>query len=256
MLAFAVMLSSFVALTLVPMLGATFDPGQADDAETARHSLFARAYLGFMDHALKMPSLVIGAALAFAVVAAGMFTSLSSSLTPTEDRGFFFVVLRAPAGASSDYTDSQIRQVEAIAQSYQGEGGVDIVQSISGFGGSASGFVIVRLKDWSERDVTQQEILTRLNRELQRVPGVTGIARSGNSLGIRGAGRGVQLAVTGSDYETLAREAQKLVAAMSERPDVFSNPQIDYDTTQPLVEVHIDVAMAEELGSSRPMSRH
>ncbi|WP_372801273.1 efflux RND transporter permease subunit [Paracoccus seriniphilus] len=247
-LAFAVMLSSFVALTLVPMLGATFDPGQGDDAETAKHSLFARAYLGFMDHALKMPSLVIGAALAFAVVAAGMFTSLSSSLTPTEDRGFFFVVLRAPAGASSDYTDSQIRQVEAIAQSYQGEGGVDIVQSISGFGGAASGFVIVRLKDWSERDVTQQEILTRLNRELQRVPGVTGIARSGNSLGIRGAGRGVQLAVTGSDYETLAREAQELVAAMSERPDVFSNPQIDYDTTQPLVEVHIDVAMAEELG--------
>lgn len=247
-LAFAVMLSSFVALTLVPMLGAALDPGAAGQDQPAGPSLFGRAYLAFMDRALKAPALVIGGALAFAVVSAGTFVTLSSSLTPTEDRGFFFVVLRAPTGASSDYTDSQIRQVEAIAQSYGTEGGVRLVQSISGFGGSASGFVIVRLTDWDQRDIAQQEILTRLNKDLQSVPGVTGIARSGNSLGIRGAGRGLQLAVTGSDYEALANEAEKLVAAMQQRPDIFSNPQIDYDLTQPLVEMRIDVAMAEELG--------
>ncbi|MDB6179388.1 efflux RND transporter permease subunit [Paracoccus sp. Z330] len=247
-LAFSVMLSSFVALTLVPMLGASFDPGHGADPDGGRQGLLARAYLAFMDRALKMPALVIGAALAFAVVSAGMFTSLSSSLTPTEDRGFFFVVLRGPAGASSEYTDSQIQKVEDIARGYQNGGGVNIVQSISGFGGSASGFVIVRLSDWDERDISQQEILTDLNRKLQSVPGVTGIARSGNSLGIRGAGRGLQLAITGSDYDALSQEAEKLVAAMNERRDIFSNPQIDYDTTQPLVEVQIDVAMAEELG--------
>ncbi|MCZ4262081.1 efflux RND transporter permease subunit [Limimaricola sp. G21655-S1] len=248
-IAFAVMLSSFVALTLVPMLAAALDPGRMGKvAASPAPGLVTRAYAWLIDRCLRAPIVVLGAALAFAIFAAASFASLNSTLTPNEDRGFFMIMGRGPAGASATYVDTQIRQVEAIAESYRESGAVESVLSISGFGGSGSGFVIVRLADWEARDVAQQDLVADLNRQLQSVPGLTVMARSSNSLGIRGAGRGLQFAVTGNDYDTLAAEAETLVAAMRQEPEIFASPQVDYDTTQPMIEVEIDTAMAAELG--------
>jgi hydrophobic/amphiphilic exporter-1 (mainly G- bacteria), HAE1 family len=250
-LAFAVTLSSFVALTLVPMLASRFDPGRETRRSKgkARPSLLARGYFALVDRALAWPLLLLGVAVSFAIASGATYGSLGAALTPPEDRGFFMVSGRAPAGASAAYTDTQIRQVEQIVNDYRDRtGAVSAVQSISGFGGSGSGFVIVRLAPWADREETQEEVMAAINAEVSEVAGLTVMARSGNSLGIRGAGRGLQFAVTGPDYTQLVDEADRMVAAMAEMEDTFQNPQVGYDTSQPLVEVRVDTAMANELG--------
>ena len=252
-LAFCVTISSAVALSLVPMMASVLDPGRpgAGGSDSVdRPSLPARAYLRTVAGTLRLPLLTIGAALAFGVLSAGSYQSLSSELTPSEDRGFFFIVGRAPAGVSPAFTNTQATRMEDVLAPYRESGEVAAVQSLVGLGGAGQAVVIVRLADWNERTRSQQEILAEVNQRLSRIGGLTVFARSGNSLGIRGAGRGLQFAVTGKDFDYLVEQGDALVAAMRQMPEVFSNPQLSYDTNEPQIGVSIDSELATELGLS------
>ena len=108
-LAFCVTLSSFVALTLAPMLASILDPGRTDKLGDAAKEedgpgLISRGYLYLVDKAIRYPIASFGIAFAFAVFAIGASQTLTSTLTPTEDRGGFFIIAngrQVPAQAMS-----------------------------------------------------------------------------------------------------------------------------------------------------------
>ncbi|WP_323768227.1 efflux RND transporter permease subunit [Marinovum sp.] len=247
-LAFCVMISSFVALTLVPMLAATLDPGQGGGSAEAGPGAPARALLWLVDRALALPMLVMALAVCFGLVSVWLFGALNTALTPTEDRGAFFIVARAPSGVSSGFTDQHVQTIEALIAPYVDSGEVEAVQSIVGIGGGTSAFVIARLADWADRDRSQQEIMAELNRSFQTVTGLTVFARSPNSLGIRGAGSGLTAAVTGTNPAVLTAQAEALVAAMQARPEVFSSAQLSQEAYVPEIKVTIDADLAREYG--------
>lgn len=252
-LAFCVLLSSIVALTLAPMLAAVFDPGRptptTSDISTGP-GLLTRGLLALIDRAIRNPLITLGLAFGFAVYAAFMAQSLSSEITPPEDRSFFFISVTGPPGSTVDYVDEQVRQIESKLNPFRASGEVRTVQSIVGFGGAARAFIIVRLTDWAARERSQQEISSDLNRSLDQIPGVRVSARSGNSLGIRGAGQGLLFAVTGNtDYPDLTDAADAMVAAMATDP-AFANPQLSAETNEPLLEVVIDEDLARNMGLS------
>jgi HAE1 family hydrophobic/amphiphilic exporter-1 len=68
-----------------------------------------------------------------------------------------------------------------------------------------------------------------------------------NSLGIRGAGRGLAFAITGDNYGQLADVADKLVEQMEKNP-AMGQVRLEYETTQPQLFVEIDRARASDLG--------
>lgn len=252
-LAFAVLVSSFTALTLCPMLAAKLDVGRR-----GRRGLFATAaalvgrpvaagYRGMVEVSLRAPLAVIGAALVFAALSFGLYRSLPQEITPTEDRGYFFASVTAPGSASLDYTAAQVAKVEALFAPYREAGEVDVVQSIIGRGRTSSAFVIARLTDWESGRRDQAEIQREINRRLQSIPGVRVFARSGNSLGIRGGGRGLTFALAGTDYDALARVGDRMAAALNATPG-FINAEVDFDINQPQLSVAIDRARASDLG--------
>ena len=253
-LAFCVGLSSLVALTLAPVLASVLDPGRPGDVATEDRAAPRRwgpaaLYLKLVDWTLAAPAVVIGLALAFAIFSYGTFSQLTSALTPPEDRGVFFIRASTPAGSSLNFTDGQVQKIEAVLDPYVASGDVSAVQSIIGTGSSSSAFVIVRLANWAERGRSQQEIIAELTPQLSRLPGISVMAGSPNSLGIRGAGRGLQFAVLGRDYEQLARAGDALIAAMETDP-TFANPRLSYDVNTPLLSVEIDREMATQLDLS------
>ncbi|MEM5500272.1 efflux RND transporter permease subunit [Ahrensia kielensis] len=252
-LAFSVTLSSIAALTLAPMMASVLDPGKSNASETneesRKPSFMLRTFDTVMDKAIKAPFLVIAIAAAFVIFSAGAMSNLSSEVTPSEDRAFFLIPARGATGATLEYVENQVEQIEAILQPYVDKGEVKIVQTLLGRGGGSSAFIIVRLADWAERERSQQEILVQLNRELAQVPGLTVSARSGNSLGIRGAGRGVQFAVTGNNLELLSDAASEMVAAMRQ-DETFANPQLSADNVEPLLELSVDGDLVKDLGLS------
>ncbi|UOA32726.1 Multidrug resistance protein MdtB [Sulfitobacter sp. DSM 110093] len=251
-LAFCVTISSFVALTLVPMLAAFLDPGRTGesvkDGAEGDASLLGRGLLWLVDRALALPILVVALALCFGVFSISLYGSLNSALTPTEDRGAFMVRARAPSGVSSSFTDQQVQQIESMVAPYVESGEVAAVQSIVGLGGGTSAFVIVKLADWAERGRSQEEIMAELNREFQAITGLTVFARSPNSLGIRGGGSGLTAAVTGTNPALLTAQAEKLVAAMQAQPALFSSAQLSEEAYVPEIEVTIDADLAREYG--------
>ncbi|WP_421724377.1 efflux RND transporter permease subunit [Bauldia sp.] len=252
-LAFAVLLSSIVALTLCPMLASrwigTSAPGTATPIGRAVSAVgrgAERVYARLLRAALDAPIVVLTIAGVFAAAAVIAFATLPSQLTPTEDRGFIPISVRAPQGATVDYTAAQIRMAEDALQPFIDSGEAETVFATArGFGGG--GFMFVRLAPWEERARSQQEITADINQRLGQIPGIQVFARTPNSLGIRGGGQGLRFAVAGPDYDAIAIAADELEDAMTGDP-TFGNIRLDYDTTQPQVSIVIDRERAADLG--------
>ena len=171
---------------------------------------------------------------------------LPQELTPPEDRGFVPVSIQAPEASTVDYTVEQIRLVEEIAMPAVASGDATNLFAITRSSGTG-GFMFLTLAPWDERQRSQMDIASELNRRLQAIPGVRVTARSSNSLGLRGGGQGVTFSVTGSDYVALATAADVLIAAMEQSP-LFGNIRLDYDTTQPQLSIRIDRQRAIDAG--------
>lgn len=251
-LAFAVTLSSITALTLAPVLAAFLDPGKPKStrkAAPAKPSRLARGFDIIMDHAIRAPIIVLSIAIGFALIAAGGAATLSTSITPDEDRGFFLISARGASDTTADYLETQVSQIEGVLKPYRENGDIDAIQSIIGIGGGTSAFIIVRLPDWAKRERSQQDIVADISRELTDVPGVQVSARSTNSLNIRGAGRGLRFAITGKDVTAMTNAADALVRVMAD-DRTFINPQLSNDSVQAQYELRVDPDMARVFGLS------
>ena len=256
-LAFAVMVSSFTALTLVPMMAAKLNIGRP---RSGRRSVFgfllgslgtavARLYGGIVEVCLRLPLIVIAGAVLFGLYAFSVYRDLPQEITPQEDRGYFFTIVSAPTSASLEYTASQVRLVEDILVPYREAGEIDIVLSLVGRGSSNRAFVVARLTDWESGRRPQGEIQGDINRALQDIPGVRVFARSGNSLGIRGGGGGLSFAVAGADYDRLAELGDEVAEALNAAPG-FLNASASFDVSQAQLAVAIDRARVSDLGIS------
>lgn len=251
-LAFAVTLSSIAALTLAPVLAALLDPGKPAEKKqqaTETQGRLARGFDWVIDRALRAPLLVLAIAFGFAIIAAGAAGTLTSTITPSEDRGYFLIQARGASDTTAEYLDEQVAQIEDILAPYQESGQISSVQSIIGIGGGTTAFIVVRLPDWADRDWSQQELMGPINAQLSAVPGVQVFAISPNSLNIRGGGTGLTFAVSGTDVDDMTDAAEALVAVMAQ-DDAFANPQISGDSVQAQYEITVDHEMAGVFGLS------
>jgi hydrophobic/amphiphilic exporter-1 (mainly G- bacteria), HAE1 family len=176
-----------------------------------------------------------------------MAGGIRQELTPPEDRAVALLSVSAPQGVSLEYTAAKMREIEALMQPLRDSGEITNLFSISGTGSNARGFMVMTLAPWNERARSQQEIVGQINGALRGVVGVRAFAIQPNSLGIRGAGRGLTFAVTGNDYAQLEEVAEQLVARMQENP-AFGQVRLEYETTQPQLFIEIDRTRASDLG--------
>ncbi|HEY3328045.1 MAG TPA: efflux RND transporter permease subunit [Novimethylophilus sp.] len=174
---FGVLVSLFVSLTLTPMLCSRYlkveqQHGRAYyalDAFFAGLDHFYRRLLGLaLEHRWKVVLLTL------LVVASSswFFQQVKKEFVPEEDEGRFIVYLKTPLGASVDYTNSRLAEIEKVLGDH-----AEIATYFTGIGiGQAGqvnqGFAFVRLKDRRERNVRQQDLLKTLRVELGQIPGV------------------------------------------------------------------------------------
>lgn len=257
-LAIAVLLSSFVALSLCPMLAsrllrgdsrgrASSSGGFAFIARTGHAA--ARLYSRILVRLLAAPWLVFGGVALFAALAWFVYGELDEELLPREDRAVVLMRVSAPQGVSVDYTAAQLARIETLAEPLVDRGEVVNVFSIAGRGSSNSGFVVMTLAPWDARERSQDAIVTELNAGLRRIPGVRAFAIQPNSLGIRGAGSGLKVALAGDSYEALADASESLKEALEEDP-AFGRVSVSYETSQPQLTIDIDRQRAADLDVS------
>lgn len=252
-LAMSVLLSSMVALTLCPVLASRL---LKDAPAAARRrgpfvilgDALAGLYARSLRAALAAPLIVVLVAVLFSLTAILAAGGIRQELTPREDRSIALLSVTTPQGVSLDYTDAQMRALEDAVAPLVASGEVVNVFALAGTGGRANrGFMVLTLAQWDDRDRDQAAIVADLNRRIAPVIGARAFIIQPNSLGIRGAGRGLTFAVSGGTYESLGTVAAELVRRLEDDPRMGS-VRLNYDTTQPQLFIEVDRDRATDLG--------
>ncbi len=252
-MAAAVVISTFVALTVCPVLASNVLSGREGTGRAAKaldHAVHVvqAGYRRALRSAIAAPLPVVAICLLVAGGAGALFTNLPRELTPTEDRAVVFIPLTAPQGATADYTDEQARRVEQLATPLVEEGVVETVFSVVGWGGRPErAFVVMRLAPWEARTTTHTDVIGRLAPGMRDVPGVRGFPVSPAGLGLRGSSTPLRVVVGGPDYEQVEEWAQRLLAEAETNPGLL-NVELDFEQNLPQLSLDIDRARADDLG--------
>ncbi len=257
-LAAAVLFSSLVALTLTPMLCSKLLRGRElrKGLPAKVDEFFKRLrkhYRNLLNRVIDWPRLMLALVILITVFAGYLLQTLPSEYAPNEDRGAFFISLRAPEGATLETMDRSTRQLEEILKTETGEGKPvkRFLTRLPGWGSSAvnSSLVIVLLSHWDDREEADQEIAGRLRSQLSEIPGARIFVSTPRALGIRGGGSPVELVLGGPDYEQLKEWRDKMLFEMESMPELASADS-DYQERKPQMKISVDRNRAATLGVS------
>ena len=247
-LALTVIISSFVALTMCPMLASLGDPlGQEGGIFQAPGTALARLYGALVRPMIRAPLVTLVGACLLAGGAFFFYGELGEELVPPEDRGRVSVWVQGPDGTGLDYTDRQVIQVEEILQPYVDAGVARGLYSITGRYDLNRGSIGVRLVPWEEREVSQADIEAEIRGDLAMIPGAQSRIRGGNSLGLRGSSSGgLSIALTGPNYPDIAEAADDFAREL-ETLEGLSGVRVQYQATQPQLSIGVDRSRASDL---------
>ena len=249
-LAGAVIVSGFVALTLTPMMCSKllrhnpapnrFDRGM----ESALVALTAR-YRGALGWLLGQRWIVLVVMAVSGGLSWWLFSGMKSELAPVEDRGVIIMPVRAPDGATLDFTARYLDAIDAIGAEFPE---FDRRFMFMGGGVVSQGTALFRTVDWAERDRTTQELARALLPRVSALPGVSAFPITPQSLGQSFRSRPVEFVVQTSDsYANLAQVAQRFLAEMAKNPGLVQ-PDIDLQLNKPEIFMEVDRERAADIG--------
>ena len=235
-LAGAVFISGIVALTLSPMMTSKLLKGHDKPSKlevrvnrTLTKINNAYTYVLGLVMANRKCMLVFAAAI-FATLPV-LFNSLSSELTPTEDKGAFLAIGSAPSNVNVDYVQAAMAPYQKMLTDTDE---VQFAMTISGVPSSKQSLNVITLKDWKDRSRSQAKVLEELNNKAKAIPevSVSGFAFPEIETGEQGPPIGFVIS-TSQGYEDLANVAGKFLEAMQKSGKfVYSSLDLKFDTAQ------------------------
>ena len=235
-LAGAVFISGIVALTLSPMMTSKLlkdhsVPSKLEERVNRTLTKINNAYAYVLDLVMaNRKCMVFFAAIIFATLPI-MFKSLSSELTPTEDKGAFLAIGSAPSNVNVDYVQAAMAPYQKILTETEE---VQFAMTISGVPSTNQSLNVVTLKDWKDRSRSQAQVLAELNTKAKGIPevSVSGFAFPEIETGEQGPPIGFVIS-TSQDYADLANVAGKFLEAMQKSGKfVYSSLDLKFDTAQ------------------------
>lgn len=254
----AVVFSSLLALTLTPMLASKLlKKREATDTIFSKlpnaidniFSVLQKGYGWVLDKIIFRPILMSVILISIMAGSWGTLQLIKTEYVPIEDRGGFFVAVRGPEGASFDYMENYIDEIERRLLPMTESGEIQrLLLRAPGFNSNAfnQGFVIASLDDWANRRPAT-EIISDVNKQLSNLPGVRSFANMRQGLG-GGTGKPVQFVLGGPSYEVLTQWRDTFVAALEADNPGLIDIDWDYKETQPQFRVTIDYKRAADLG--------
>ena len=235
-LAGAVFISGIVALTLSPMMTSKLlkghdKPSKLEERVNRTLTKINNAYTYVLGLVMaNRKCMLVFAAAIFATLPV-LFNSLSSELTPTEDKGAFLAIGSAPSNVNVDYVQAAMAPYQKMLTDTDE---VQFAMSISGVPSTNQSLNVVTLKDWKDRSRSQAKVLEELNNKAKAIPevSVSGFAFPEIETGEQGLPIGFVIS-TSKGYEDLANVAGKFLEAMQKSGKfVYSSLDLKFDTAQ------------------------
>ena len=251
-LAGAVIVSGFVALTLTPMLCSKLlrhnpKPNAFDRGMERALVGLSNGYAKVLRASLKVRWLVVLLMLGAGGMSWWLFSTAKSELAPIEDRGVIAMPIRAPDGATLEYTARYLDAIEAITSQYPE---FDRRFLFMGGGQVSSAFGAMRTTDWEERTRSTLELQRDLIPKLMALPGISAFPVTPPSLGQGFRERPINVVIVSNDsWGNMARAAQAMMAEIAKNPGLVQ-PDIDLQLNKPEIFMDVDRARAADMGVS------
>lgn len=257
--AWAVMVSLFVAFTLTPMLSAWWgvEPYREEDAAKAnfitrgiaRFNVWfdkgAHRYRGIISWALNHRILTLVIAFASFVGSLLLFPFIGGGFMPDSDNSEFAIQFETPEGSSLQYTRSKAEQI--IGQLKQIEG-IDYTYATIGSGATGTvtkGEFYVKLLPVAERAKSQSQLMVEARDVLSTLIGVRTSVLVGGGLG--GAQAPLAVEVTGPDVEELQSISDSVLAIVQGIPGVL-DAKSSLGSPKPEFRISVDRDLVNEVG--------
>lgn len=254
-LAVAVAISSFVALSLVPAAMARLGESTEGALDRQLRRLGAhmqRFYSRTLNAVLAHPWPVLLFCIFAGGISGALYLQLDQELLPSEDRGEINIFARGPDGVGLPYMGRQADRMEDVLLPLVKSGEISSLYTVVGRYDPNLVFISAPLAHWNERSRSQQEIAAEIAPILRNLPGAGPRVYSGNSLNLRGASGGLKIVLTGNDYARIYAAARDYADAIRERLQSVSGPRVGYQPTQPQLSVRIDRRRLADLGVALP----
>ena len=242
-LAIAVALSSFVALSLCPVIARLVLKKGMNEGPFARAVQWVtrkttNGYRSLLTRAI---------AAALTGVSYTLYQQLPSQLTPESDRGIFFVSVQAPPGSALGLTGAAVDQVEELIRPYREDGTVsDTIAVVGQYGETGRAFVVAVMAPWEEREMGPRDVLAKLRPQFARITlaNVRAFAPSGLDAG---GGSGLEIIVTAPSFEDAADYSAQTEQALRENPDIVGVRRA-YEVNTPGFDIIVNRELAREIG--------
>jgi len=259
-LSFAIVVSSFVALTLSPALAANFMKQNMKKSKIALkfenyYKSFLEFYVETLDYWIKKPKVVIGFMIAVLFTSVVIFNFSPKALLPKEDRGVYLIVGNTDIGSSYEYTADKALQMEKrllpLVKSNE-ESYKRLILRVPGWGQGQSynSFIIIALLDpWSERNKGATKIMREAIGRIVTLPQTLAFPISPQSIRVSEFRKPVQLVLQGQSYEQLEKWQNQIMRELRKNKNLAAI-ESDYTRQNPEIKLIINRKKAQDLGVS------
>ena len=253
----SILISGFVALTLIPMLTSRFVRPHGKEQHGRLYQASERFFANMLHFYERTLSSVLRHRPATMIVsgvvllATGfLFWYMPQGFLPSEDTGQLAIVTETAEGTSFD---SMKQHQQAVAAVVLQDPNVDAFMSSAGAGGPSSsgnqGRLFIRLKPRSERKLHVDKVIQQLRPKLSQVPGIVAFLQNPPPVRLGGTITKslYQFTLQSPDINELYENAPRLEAKMRELP-ILQDVTSDLQIKNPQVNVEIDRNKASALG--------
>jgi multidrug efflux pump len=254
----AVIISSFVALTLTPMLSSKILKRRAKQPIFYRLTepffvWLTKGYRNLLSAFMRVRWLAFVIMIGSGYLIYHFGNRLGSELAPLEDRSSLRIIATGPEGATFEYMDAYVDQVVDLVRREVPECDAIVSVTSPGFGASStvnSGFVNIILSDADKRDRSQQQILEDITPKVNSLTGARAFITQQPSIGgNRRGGLPVQFVIQAPTFDKIKEILPTFLEEARAEP-TFNFVDVDLKFNKPEIRIDIDRQRAQDLGVS------
>jgi len=260
-LTFAIIVSSFVALTLSPMLGSKFlNKNTKKSKIVLQFEKYYKSFLEFysetLNYWINKQKLIIAFMFFVVIVSTLLFIFSPKELLPKEDRGVYLVIGKTDEGSSFQYTADKAEEIERRLIPLikkDGESYKRVIMRVPGFGRASKSYnsfiIIALLDDWKDRDESAVKIMRKAIGKIVTVPQALAFPISPQSIRVSSYNKPVQMVLLGNSYDQLEKWQKSVMRELRKNRNLAA-VESDYSKNKPEIKLVVMRKKAQDLGVS------
>ncbi len=245
----SVIISSFAALTLTPMLATKILKRRKEQNIFYKktepffvgiNNLYEKSLTWFISRRVWALPITV----AMFILIAVLWSNIPAEMAPLEDRSQISINTRGAEGASYEYMRDYTEDINSLVDSI-----VPDAASVTARVSSGSGNIRITLKDLKERDYSQMDIAAKLSKAVSTKTKARAFVQQQSSFGGRRGSMPVQYVLQATSIEKLQDVLPEFLSRVHDNP-IFTMADVDLKFSSPEVRVNINRDKAGSLGAS------